>query len=471
MDKNDQVDQNDDKLKVHLVLSAGGVKCLSYAGAIAALREGGVSFATISGASAGSLIGAILCTKDGHEKFQRVVYDLELATLGEGKSWPRFLNLIRRPYAQFKKSRVAEAFRAIVGGDPSFEELEKPFATFGVDLRSHKIHVYSNQTTPKMAVSEALRISTAAPFLFPFQEDGEKLLMDGAVISQSPVWLATTHDDDLPILVLRPKKDVASLGPQSPLEYLIRLIDLGGGSRDYYLINEMPRTRLVEIDCGSVEWNQMSLGPEMKRSLVASGRASVEGRLKDLKDLLRTTPLPGSLGVAENDEDEAERGGRMAMKMLLTSLPPKREHVFISYSHDDSDWLRRFQEALKPYTWNKAINVWDDTEIPPGAKWRDEIKKALASAKVAVLLVTMRFLASDFIRDVELREFLRASETDGLKILPVAVGPGAYEETPLVEYQFVNKLDQTLMDLMKDPAELERELVRICREIKEALDA
>ena len=163
MDKDDLVDQNDDKLKVHLVLSAGGVKCLSYAGAIAALREGGVSFATISGASAGSLIGAILCTKDGHEKFQRVVYDLELATLGEGKSWPRFLNLIRRPYAQFKKSRVAEAFRAIVGGDPSFEELEKPFATFGVDLRSHKIHVYSNQTTPKMAVSEALRISTALP--------------------------------------------------------------------------------------------------------------------------------------------------------------------------------------------------------------------------------------------------------------------------------------------------------------------
>jgi hypothetical protein len=318
-----------------------------------------------------------------------------------------------------------------------------------------------------MAVSEALRISTAAPFLFPFQEEGEKLLMDGAVISQSPVWLATMYDDDLPIVVLRPKKNVTDVGPQSPLEYMINLIDLGGASRDYYLINEMPRTRLVEIDCGTVQWNEIALSDEMKKRLVASGRASVEGRLKDLKDLLRGTPPPSS--SVENNEDEAERGGRLAMKKLLTSLPPKRDQIFISYSHDDSEWLSRFQEALRPYTRNKAIKVWDDTEIQPGAKWREEIKKALASAKVAVLLVTISFMASDFIHDVELQEFLRASETDGLRIVPVAVGPADYEETPLNAYQFVNKLDKTLMDIMHQPAELDRELVRICRKIKEAL--
>jgi hypothetical protein len=207
----------------------------------------------------------------------------------------------------------------------------------------------------------------------------------------------------------------------------------------------------------------------MKKRLVASGRASVEGRLKDLKELLQSTPPPSP--SVEDDEDEAERGGRKAMRTFLTSLPPKRDQIFISYSHDDSEWLSRFQEALRPYTRNKAIKVWDDTEIQPGAKWREEIKKALASAKVAVLLVTISFMASDFIHDVELQEFLRASETDGLRILPVAVGPAEYEETPLIEYQFVNKLDKTLMDIMHQPAELDRELVRICREIKEALNS
>jgi hypothetical protein len=53
--------------------------------------------------------------------------------------------------------------------------------------------------------------------------------------------------------------------------------------------------------------------------------------------------------------------------------------------------------------------------------------------------------------------------------VPVAVGPADYEETPLNAYQFVNKLDKTLMDIMHQPAELDRELVRICRKIKEAV--
>ena len=469
MSNEDKVNPGGSNIDVHLVLSAGGMKCLSYAGAVAALSENGISFASISGSSAGSLIGAILSSKVGLEGFQRAVYGLDLSTLGEGASWPPFLNLIKRPFAKYKKSCVAETFRSIVGYDPRFDELEKPFATFGVDLRSHKIHVYSSKATPEMAVSEALRISTAAPFLFPPQEEKETLLLDGAVVSQSPVWLATTYDDDLPILVLRPKKDVASPAPQGVLEYIASLIDLGGGSRDYYLINQMPRTRLIEIDCGSIQWNQLTLTEEDKKSLVASGRASVEGRLKDLKELLRNTSPTGPAGGSQNDEDEAVRGGKEAIESLVNSLPPKREQVFISYSHRDSEWLYKFQDALKPYTWNKAINLWDDSQIPPGAKWREEIKKALASAKVAVLLVTIRFLASEFIRDVELQEFLRASEADGLKILPVAVGPSEYEVTPLKEYQFVNKPDRSLMEM--DEAEQEKELVRICRKIKEALNS
>ena len=151
--------------RVHLVLSAGGAKCISYAGAVAALDENEFEFASVSGSSAGSFIGAVLCSDVGLEGFKKAATSLELSSLGEGKSWVPGWGLVQKPFAQYQKSLVAERFCDIVGSDPKFEDLKVPFATFGVDLRSHKIHVYSRLATPEMSVADALRISTAAPFL------------------------------------------------------------------------------------------------------------------------------------------------------------------------------------------------------------------------------------------------------------------------------------------------------------------
>jgi len=119
---------------------------------------------------------------------------------------------------------------------------------------------------------------------------------------------------------------------------------------------------------------------------------------------------------------------------------------------------------LKPIVRMGAITIWDDTQIRSGTKWYDEIKKALASARVAVLLVSPEFLASDFIAKHELPELQKAAEQEGLIILWVAVKPCMYKETAIADYQAAHNPNRPLSKLSS--AKRDEELVKICEEIK-----
>jgi internalin A len=131
------------------------------------------------------------------------------------------------------------------------------------------------------------------------------------------------------------------------------------------------------------------------------------------------------------------------------SKKAKRNKVFISYSHKDKRWLKKVQTHLKVLE-NEGIsvNLWDDTQIKSGMKWRDEIEKALSAAKVAIMLVSTDFLASDFISKNELPPLLKAAEDDGATILPLILKVCRYtSHKNLSEFQSVNDPKKPLSKL------------------------
>lgn len=144
--------------------------------------------------------------------------------------------------------------------------------------------------------------------------------------------------------------------------------------------------------------------------------------------------------------------------------------VFISYSHQDMDWLTRLRVHLKPLERDHEIDVWEDTKIKPGSNWRTEIEAAITSARVAVLLVSADFLASDFISANELPPLLKAAEKSGTAILPVILGPSWFEKTEdLSKFQTVNSPSRPLISLSR--SEQESIFVKVAETVHELLIA
>lgn len=141
--------------------------------------------------------------------------------------------------------------------------------------------------------------------------------------------------------------------------------------------------------------------------------------------------------------------------------------VFISYSRDDKDYLERLQKHLKPHVRDGTIPLWVDTQINPGDKWREQIELALASTQVAILLVSVSFLASDFVAREELPRLLAAAEERGAHILPVLVTPSSFEYTPLSRFQAVNDPVRPLS--LMPQAEQDVVWVKVVKRVREIL--
>jgi hypothetical protein len=147
-------------------------------------------------------------------------------------------------------------------------------------------------------------------------------------------------------------------------------------------------------------------------------------------------------------------------------LPAIRDQVFVCYSHQDAHWLDRLQIHLKPLERDGLIDLWSDRRLGLGDDWRRGIKAALARAKVALLLVSADFLASDFIQEAELPELLRAAEQGGCRIIPILVGPSLFLDTPdLARFQTANGNQATLSEMKFE--ESESILLKLARWLKD----
>jgi hypothetical protein len=146
--------------------------------------------------------------------------------------------------------------------------------------------------------------------------------------------------------------------------------------------------------------------------------------------------------------------------------PHNRTSTFISFSKADKHYFKQLQLFLAPFKRTGEISYWDPTQLEKGAKTAEVIAQAIASTKVAILLVSPAFFAEDALVTHQLRPLLDAAARQEVRIISVIVRDCAFEESELAQYepvnrnQPVNKMPDYRQDTMwKEVAQLVRDIL------------
>lgn len=192
------------------------------------------------------------------------------------------------------------------------------------------------------------------------------------------------------------------------------------------LVDVVPRSDFqlhADLRAALLSWHRRNDGPAMQdldtRDLVGAILYHVEleperGRLpKRLRELgvdASTVDLFSWVAVPEPALQVPKHG------------PTTPAMVFVSYSHEDKDWVQRLRRHLAPYVDRKVLTVFSDDRLEPGNMWRHELHRMREQSSVAILVLSPAFQRSPTIREIELPHLQAlATGRKKLSVLPLLV--------------------------------------------------
>jgi TIR domain len=128
--------------------------------------------------------------------------------------------------------------------------------------------------------------------------------------------------------------------------------------------------------------------------------------------------------------------------------------IFVCYSHKDKIWHDRLMVHLKPLETKFGINSFSDRQIRIDEDWRDRIKAEIQKARIAVLLVSADFLASDFVTKFELPKIFEQRAGGKITVVTIFVAACAIEfHKEVSNYQAANAPSRPLNSLSSSKRE------------------
>ncbi len=184
------------KQRLAVVIGSGGIKCAASLGLWQVLQREEIEISMAVGSSGGSIYAAMMALGYGAAVAQAKTVDLWKPDLMSG--YTSQLRAVQSGAARFtERSGLADGQRL---ADRLFEGFgDRTFAEAGLPLYIVSTDLYSGEAVTHNSgrVVDAIRASIAIPQLFPPQELGGRLLVDGAVSNPLPVDVAVREGGEI----------------------------------------------------------------------------------------------------------------------------------------------------------------------------------------------------------------------------------------------------------------------------------
>ncbi|NER82292.1 MAG: toll/interleukin-1 receptor domain-containing protein [Leptolyngbya sp. SIO1D8] len=109
--------------------------------------------------------------------------------------------------------------------------------------------------------------------------------------------------------------------------------------------------------------------------------------------------------------------------------------VFISYSHRDEALKKELEEHLALLKRLNKVQIWQDRAIDAGDEWNEQIRQALDAADIILLLVTSRFINSDFCFSKEMNRAMTRHGQGTARVIPVVMAPCSWQKAAFAKLQ------------------------------------
>ena len=127
----------------------------------------------------------------------------------------------------------------------------------------------------------------------------------------------------------------------------------------------------------------------------------------------------------------------MSLPDAISTFSPCK--VFISYSHRDEVLREELDVHLANLKRQEKIQAWHDRAIEAGTEWDADIRHHLETASIILLLISPRFMASDYCYDLEMQRAMERHQVGTARVIPIILKPVDWQGSPFSKLQVLPK--------------------------------